>query len=56
MIKERKTGLIFESKAGEVAYGFNCVGIFRGCATEMGSWKLAFGTNSIDINTYCLGL
>ncbi|KAL4559575.1 hypothetical protein LXL04_031718 [Taraxacum kok-saghyz] len=40
VIKERlddgKAGLIAVSKTGEVAYGFNCVGMFRGCATENG--------------------
>ncbi|KAJ7966572.1 Isoaspartyl peptidase/L-asparaginase [Quillaja saponaria] len=40
VIKERlddgKAGLIAVSKTGEVAYGFNCNGMFRGCATEDG--------------------
>uniref|UniRef100_A0A5B7B7X7 beta-aspartyl-peptidase n=1 Tax=Davidia involucrata TaxID=16924 RepID=A0A5B7B7X7_DAVIN len=40
VIKERldqgKAGLIAVSSNGEVAYGFNCVGMFRGCATENG--------------------
>ncbi|GAV81122.1 Asparaginase_2 domain-containing protein [Cephalotus follicularis] len=40
VIKERldegKAGLIAVSRNGEVAYGFNCVGMFRGCATEDG--------------------
>lgn len=40
VVKERldegKAGLIAVSKNGEVAYGFNCVGMFRGCATEDG--------------------
>ncbi|KAK3007691.1 hypothetical protein RJ639_013300 [Escallonia herrerae] len=40
VIKERldegKAGLIAVSNNGEVAYGFNCVGMFRGCATEDG--------------------
>ncbi|KAI3761141.1 hypothetical protein L1987_51549 [Smallanthus sonchifolius] len=40
VIKERldkgQAGLIAVSKSGEVAYGFNCVGMFRGCATEDG--------------------
>ncbi|KAK1427454.1 hypothetical protein QVD17_16140 [Tagetes erecta] len=40
VIKERldegKAGLIAVSKTGEVAYGFNCVGMFRGCATQNG--------------------
>ncbi|PWA65034.1 peptidase T2, asparaginase 2, nucleophile aminohydrolase [Artemisia annua] len=40
VIKERldegKAGLIAVSKTGEVAYGFNSVGMFRGCATENG--------------------
>lgn len=40
VVKERldegKAGLIAVSKTGEVAYGFNCVGMFRGCATEDG--------------------
>lgn len=40
VIKERlddgKAGLIAVSNTGEVAYGFNCVGMFRGCATENG--------------------
>ncbi|XP_077211615.1 putative isoaspartyl peptidase/L-asparaginase 2 [Tasmannia lanceolata] len=40
VIKERldegKAGLIAVSKDGEVAYGFNTTGMFRGCATEDG--------------------
>ncbi|KAI4316668.1 hypothetical protein L6164_024624 [Bauhinia variegata] len=40
VIKERlddgKAGLIAVSKSGEVAYGFNSNGMFRGCATEDG--------------------
>jgi len=40
VIKERlddgKAGLIAVSNKGEVAYGFNCNGMFRGCATEDG--------------------
>ena len=40
VVKERldqgKAGLIAVSKNGEVAYGFNCVGMFRGCVTEDG--------------------
>ncbi|XP_024971481.1 probable isoaspartyl peptidase/L-asparaginase 2 isoform X2 [Cynara cardunculus var. scolymus] len=40
VIKERlddgKAGVIAVSEKGEVAYGFNCVGMFRGCATEDG--------------------
>lgn len=40
VIKERldegKAGLIAVSRNGEVAYGFNCNGMFRGCATEDG--------------------
>ncbi|CAN6250425.1 unnamed protein product [Urochloa humidicola] len=39
-VKERLdegfAGLIAVSKTGEVAYGFNCTGMFRGCATEDG--------------------
>uniref|UniRef100_J3M236 beta-aspartyl-peptidase n=1 Tax=Oryza brachyantha TaxID=4533 RepID=J3M236_ORYBR len=39
-VKERLdegfAGLIAVSGAGEVAYGFNCTGMFRGCATEDG--------------------
>jgi beta-aspartyl-peptidase (threonine type) len=39
-VKERLdegfAGLIAVSSAGEVAYGFNCTGMFRGCATEDG--------------------
>lgn len=31
-----KAGLIAVSSKGEVAYGFNSVGMFRGCATEDG--------------------
>lgn len=31
-----KAGLIAVSSNGEVAYGFNSVGMFRGCATEDG--------------------
>ncbi|KAJ7958201.1 Isoaspartyl peptidase/L-asparaginase [Quillaja saponaria] len=40
VVKERlddgKAGLIAVSKTGEVGYGFNCNGMFRGCATEDG--------------------
>ncbi|XP_021820214.1 probable isoaspartyl peptidase/L-asparaginase 2 [Prunus avium] len=40
VIKERlddgKAGLIAVSNKGEVACGFNCTGMFRGCATEDG--------------------
>ncbi|KAI8549973.1 hypothetical protein RHMOL_Rhmol06G0067400 [Rhododendron molle] len=40
VVKERldqgKAGLIAVSKDGEVAFGYNCVGMFRGCATEDG--------------------
>lgn len=40
IIKERLdegyAGLIAVSNEGEVAYGFNCIGMFRGCATEDG--------------------
>lgn len=39
-VKERLdegfAGLIAVSRNGEVAYGFNCTGMFRGCATEDG--------------------
>lgn len=39
-VKERLdegfAGLIAVSSTGEVAYGFNCTGMFRGCATEDG--------------------
>lgn len=39
-VKERLdqgfAGLIAVSGTGEVAYGFNCTGMFRGCATEDG--------------------
>ncbi|KAG8066481.1 hypothetical protein GUJ93_ZPchr0004g38912 [Zizania palustris] len=39
-VKERLdegfAGLIAVSRTGEVAYGFNCTGMFRGCATEDG--------------------
>ncbi|KAA8537793.1 hypothetical protein F0562_027627 [Nyssa sinensis] len=35
-LDEGKAGLIAVSRNGEVAYGFNCVGMFRGCATENG--------------------
>nr|CAB3488493.1 unnamed protein product [Digitaria exilis] len=39
-VKERLdegfAGVIAVSKTGEVAYGFNCTGMFRGCATEDG--------------------
>ena len=39
-VKERLdegfAGLIAVSSDGEVAYGFNCTGMFRGCATEDG--------------------
>ena len=40
VIKERldegQAGLIAVSRKGEVAYGFNTTGMFRGCATEDG--------------------
>ena len=40
VIKERLdegfAGLIAVSRSGEVAYGFNTTGMFRGCATEDG--------------------
>ncbi|KAE9457193.1 hypothetical protein RHGRI_016300 [Rhododendron griersonianum] len=40
VVKERldqgKAGLIAVSRDGEVAFGYNCVGMFRGCATEDG--------------------
>ncbi|KAJ4964544.1 hypothetical protein NE237_016393 [Protea cynaroides] len=48
VIKERldegKAGMIAVSSTGEVAYGFNCTGMFRGCATqdgfmEVGIWE-----------------
>ncbi|KAL7262226.1 hypothetical protein ACSBR1_000573 [Camellia fascicularis] len=48
VVKERldqgKAGLIAVSRNGEVAYGFNCIGMFRGCATqdgfmEVGIWE-----------------
>ena len=35
-LDEGKAGLIAVSSTGEVAYGFNCNGMFRGCATEDG--------------------
>lgn len=35
-LDQGKAGLIAVSKDGEVAYGFNCMGMFRGCATENG--------------------
>ncbi|XP_037475021.1 probable isoaspartyl peptidase/L-asparaginase 2 isoform X1 [Triticum dicoccoides] len=47
-VKERLdegfAGLIAVSGTGEVAYGFNCTGMFRGCATEdgfmeVGTWE-----------------
>jgi len=39
-----KAGLIAVSSSGEVGYGFNCMGMFRGCATqdgfmEVGIWE-----------------
>lgn len=40
VIKERlddgMAGMIAVSRNGEVSFGFNCVGMFRGCATEDG--------------------
>ncbi|XAR61925.1 Asparaginase [Bertholletia excelsa] len=48
VVRERldqgKAGLIAVSNKGQVAYGFNCVGMFRGCAsedgfTEVGIWQ-----------------
>ncbi|XP_044511027.1 probable isoaspartyl peptidase/L-asparaginase 2 [Mangifera indica] len=45
VIKERldegKAGLIAVSNKGEVAFGFNCNGMFRGCATEDGFMEVA---------------
>ncbi|XP_021903620.1 probable isoaspartyl peptidase/L-asparaginase 2 [Carica papaya] len=45
VIKERldegKAGLIAVSSKGEVACGFNCTGMFRGCATEDGFMEVA---------------
>lgn len=35
-LDEGKAGLIAVSSDGDVAYGFNCNGMFRGCATEDG--------------------
>ncbi|XP_043714118.1 probable isoaspartyl peptidase/L-asparaginase 2 [Telopea speciosissima] len=35
-LDDGKAGMIAVSNKGEVAYGFNCVGMFRGCATEDG--------------------
>lgn len=35
-LDEGKAGLIAVSNSGDVAYGFNCNGMFRGCATEDG--------------------
>lgn len=35
-LDQGKAGLIAVSNKGEVAYGFNCVGMFRACATEDG--------------------
>ncbi|XP_019175366.1 PREDICTED: probable isoaspartyl peptidase/L-asparaginase 2 [Ipomoea nil] len=35
-LDQGQAGLIAVSNKGEVAYGFNCVGMFRGCATEDG--------------------
>ncbi|BAS91363.1 Os04g0650700, partial [Oryza sativa Japonica Group] len=35
-LDEGFAGLIAVSSTGEVAYGFNCTGMFRGCATEDG--------------------
>ncbi|KAM7254504.1 hypothetical protein ACFE04_003884 [Oxalis oulophora] len=35
-LDDGKAGLIAVSKDGEVACGFNCTGMFRGCATEDG--------------------
>ncbi|XP_028080165.1 probable isoaspartyl peptidase/L-asparaginase 2 [Camellia sinensis] len=48
VVRERldqgKAGLIAVSRNSEVAYGFNCIGMFRGCATqdgfmEVGIWE-----------------
>ncbi|XP_004501550.1 probable isoaspartyl peptidase/L-asparaginase 2 [Cicer arietinum] len=43
-LDEGQAGLIAVSNKGEVAYGFNCNGMFRGCATqdgfmEVGIWE-----------------
>ncbi|CAH9053893.1 unnamed protein product [Cuscuta europaea] len=35
-LDQGQAGLIAVSNKGEVAYGFNCVGMFRGCASEDG--------------------
>ncbi|CAH9125320.1 unnamed protein product [Cuscuta epithymum] len=35
-LDQGQAGLIAVSNKGEVAYGFNCVGMFRGCASENG--------------------
>ncbi|CAL9089928.1 probable isoaspartyl peptidase/L-asparaginase 2 isoform X2 [Musa acuminata AAA Group] len=40
-LDEGKAGLIAVSRNGEVAYGFNTVGMFRGCATEEGFMDVA---------------
>ncbi|KAG9135335.1 hypothetical protein Leryth_015225 [Lithospermum erythrorhizon] len=40
-LDEGKAGLIAVSNKGEVTYGFNCTGMFRGCATEDGFMEVA---------------
>ncbi|RDX68399.1 putative isoaspartyl peptidase/L-asparaginase 2, partial [Mucuna pruriens] len=45
--EERMVGLTVVSNFGDVAYGFNCNGMFRGCATEDGFMKLKF-ESSLD--------
>lgn len=40
-LDEGKAGLIAVSRNGEVAHGFNTVGMFRGCATEDGFMDVA---------------
>ncbi|WOK91824.1 hypothetical protein Cni_G00515 [Canna indica] len=40
-LDEGKAGLIAVSRNGEVAFGFNTIGMFRGCATEDGLVEVA---------------
>ncbi|KAM7280136.1 hypothetical protein ACFE04_007270 [Oxalis oulophora] len=40
-LDDGKAGLIAVSKDGDVACGFNCTGMFRGCATEAGFMEVA---------------
>ncbi|KAF8404963.1 hypothetical protein HHK36_009858 [Tetracentron sinense] len=44
-LDEGKAGMIAVSRNGEVGYGFNTTGMFRGCATEDGFVEISFDNN-----------